>query len=161
MTLSVKFLTRTNVVLKHMLSWQTWAFGSLNSICIFSPLADVNFSLDFLKYLEGMIPSWMQLRSAPESIKATTLNSKSLLMTILTWECHLWKLTLLMVSKNKSWLGSWMVLVLELTIWLILLSEGLSSLLWQEVFSKDWVFWRACRFCFKVPISFLVSLVSL
>ena len=39
-------------------------------------------------------------RSAPESIKAMTSNSNSLLMTILTWECHL--LTLLMVSKNNS-----------------------------------------------------------
>ena len=49
MTLSVIFLTKT--------------------FCIFPPLADVNRSLDFSKYLEGMIPSWMQLRSAPESIK--------------------------------------------------------------------------------------------
>ena len=161
MTLSVKFLTRTNVVLKHMLSWQIWALGSLNSICIFPPLADVNRSLDFLKYLEGIIPSWMQLRSAPESIKAITSNSKSLLMTILTLECHLWKLILVIASKNKSLLGSWIVLALGSTVWLPLLSEGPSSLLWQEVFSKDWVLWRACRSCFKVPISLLVSLVSL
>ena len=129
MTLSVKFLTRTNVVLKHMLFWQTWALGILNSICIFPPLADVNRSLDFLKCLEGMIPSWMQLRSAPESIKAMTSNSKSLLMTILTLECHLWKLILVIVSKNKSLLGSWIVSVLGLAILSILLSEGLSLLL--------------------------------
>ena len=108
MTLSVRFLTRTNVVLKHILSWQIWALGSLNSICILPPLADVNRSLDFLKYLEGMIPSWMQLRSAPESIKAMTSNSKSLPMTILTLECHLWKLILVIVSKNKSSMGLWM-----------------------------------------------------
>ena len=76
------------------------AFGILNSICIFPLLAEVNLSLVFLKYLEGMIPSRMQLRSTPESIKAITLNSKSLLMTILTLECHFWKLILLMVSKN-------------------------------------------------------------
>ena len=57
MTLSVIFLTRTNVVLKHVLSWQIWAFGILNSICIFHPLAEVNLSLVFLKYLEGIIPS--------------------------------------------------------------------------------------------------------
>ena len=138
MTLSVRFLTRTNVVLKHMLSWQIWALGSLNSICIFPPLADVNRSLDFLKYLEGMIPSWMQLRSAPESIKAMTSNSKSLLMTILTLECHLWKLILVIASKNKSLLGSWMRSILGSTIWLTSLSEGLSSLLWQEVFSKEY-----------------------
>ena len=56
-TLSVMFLTRTNVVLKHVLSWQTCAFGILNSICIFPPLVEVNLSLVFLKYLEGMIPS--------------------------------------------------------------------------------------------------------
>ena len=31
---------------------------------------EVNLSLVFLKYLLGMIPSWMQLRLAPESIKA-------------------------------------------------------------------------------------------
>ena len=74
MTLSVIFLTRTKVVLKHALSWQTYAFGILNSICIFPPLAEVNLSLVFRKYLEGMIPSWVQLRSAPESIKATTSN---------------------------------------------------------------------------------------
>ena len=159
MTLSVKFLTRTNVVLKHMLSWQIWALGSLNSICIFPPLADVNLSLDFLKNLEGMIPSWMQLRSAPESIKAMTSNSKSLLMTILTLECHLWKLILVIASKNRSLLGSWMWSTLGSTIWSTLLSEGPSSLLWQEVFFKDWVFWRACRFFFKAPISLLVSLV--
>ena len=96
MTLSVIFLIRTNVVLKHVLSWHTWALGILNSICIFPPLVEVNLSLVFLKYLEGMIPSWMQLRSAPESIKAMTSNSKSLLMTILTLECHFWKLILLM-----------------------------------------------------------------
>ena len=161
MTLSVKFLTRTNVVLKHMLSWQIWALGSLNSICILPPLADVNLSLDFLKYLEGMIPSWMQLRSAPESIKAMTSNSKSLLMTILTLECHLWKLILVIASKNKSLMGFWMWFVLRSTIWSTLLSEEPSSLFWQEVFSKDWVFWKACRCCFKVPISSLVSLVSL
>ena len=75
-TLSVIFLTRTNVVLKYVLSWHTYALGILNSICIFPPLAEVNLSLVFLKYLEGMIPSWMQLRSAPESIKAMTSNSK-------------------------------------------------------------------------------------
>ena len=57
MTLSVIFLTRTNVVLKHVLSWQTCAFGILNSICIFPPLAEVNLSLVFRKYLEGMIHS--------------------------------------------------------------------------------------------------------
>ena len=57
MTLSVIFLTRTNVVLKHALSWQTCAFGILNSIWIFPPLAEVNLSLVFRKYLEGMIPS--------------------------------------------------------------------------------------------------------
>ena len=101
MTLSVRFLTRTNVVLKHILSWQIWALGSLNSICILPPLADVNRSLDFLKYLEGMIPSLMQLRSAPESIKAMTSNSKSLPMTILTLECHLWKLILGSLSGGK------------------------------------------------------------
>ena len=100
MTLSVIFLTRTNVVLKHLLSWQTCAFGIFNSICIFPPLAEVNLSLVFRKYLEGIIPSWMQLRSAPESIKAMTSNSKSLLMKILTLECHFWKLILLMVSRN-------------------------------------------------------------
>ena len=100
MTLSVIFLTRTNVVLKHVLSWHTWALGILNLICIFPPLAEVNLSLVFLKYLEGMIPSWMQLRSAPEFIKVMTSNSKSLLMKILTLECHFWKLILLMVSKN-------------------------------------------------------------
>ena len=96
MTLSVIFLTRTNAVLKHVLSWHTWALGILNSIYIFPPFTEVNLSLVFLKYLEGMIPSWMQLRSAPESIKAMTSNSKSLLMTILTLECHFWKLILLM-----------------------------------------------------------------
>ena len=74
MTLSVIFLIRTNVVLKHVLSWHTWALEILNPICIFSPLAEVNLSLVFLKYLEGMIPSWMQLRSALESIKAMTSN---------------------------------------------------------------------------------------
>jgi len=57
MTLSVIFLTRTKVVLKHALSWQTCAFGILNSICIFPPLAEVNLSLVFRKYLEGMIRS--------------------------------------------------------------------------------------------------------
>ena len=57
MTLSVIFLTSTNVVLKHVLSWHIWAFGILNLICIFPPLADVNRFLVFLKYLEGMIPS--------------------------------------------------------------------------------------------------------
>ena len=57
MTLSVIFLIRTNVVLKHVLSWHTWALGILNSIYIFPPLAEVNLSLVFLKYLEGMIPS--------------------------------------------------------------------------------------------------------
>ena len=94
MTLSVMFLTKTNFVMKDMLFWQTMAWGMSYSICIFPPLADASLSLDFLKYLGGMIPSWMQLRSAPESIKAMTSNSNSLLMTILTWECHLWKLTL-------------------------------------------------------------------
>ena len=74
MTLSVIFFTRTKVVLKHALSWQTCAFGILNSIYIFPSLAEVNLSLVFQKYLEGMILSWMQLRSAPESIKATTSN---------------------------------------------------------------------------------------
>ena len=44
----------------------------------------------------------MQLRSAPEFIRAITSNLKFLLMTILTLECHLWKLILLMVSKNFS-----------------------------------------------------------
>ena len=102
MTLSVIFLTRTNVALKHVLSWHTWALSILNLICIFLPVAEVNLSLVFLKYLEGMIPSWMQLRSAPESIKAMTSNSKSLLMTILTLECHFWKLILPMVSRNFS-----------------------------------------------------------
>ena len=57
MTLSVMFLTRTNVVLKYVLSWQTCAFGILNSIYIVPPLAEVNLSLVFLKYLEGIIPS--------------------------------------------------------------------------------------------------------
>ena len=57
MTLSVMFLTKTNVVLKHVLSWQTCAFGILNSIYIFPPLVKVNISLVFLKYLEGIIPS--------------------------------------------------------------------------------------------------------
>ena len=57
MTLSVIFLTRTKVVLKHALFWQTCAFGILNSIYIFPPLAEVNLSLVFWKYLEGMIPS--------------------------------------------------------------------------------------------------------
>ena len=44
----------------------------------------------------------MQLRSAFESIRAITSNSKSLLMIIWTLECHFWKLILLMVSK-KFW----------------------------------------------------------
>ena len=61
MTLSVIFLTRTKVVLKHTLYWQTCAFGILNSICIFPPLAEVNLSLVFRKYLEGMIPSVLTL----------------------------------------------------------------------------------------------------
>ena len=116
MTLSVMFLTRTNFVIKDMPPWQTSACGMLWSICILPPLVDANLSLDFLKYLEGMIPSWIQLRSAPESIKAMTSNSNSLLMTILTWECHLWKLTLLMVSKNKSLLGSWIRSAVGLTV---------------------------------------------
>ena len=116
MTLSVRFFTRTNVVLKHILSWQTWALGILNSICIFPPLADVSRSLDFLKCLEGMIPSWMQLRSAPESIKAMTSNSKSLLMTILTLECHLCKLLLVIVSKTKFLPGFWIVSALGLAV---------------------------------------------
>ena len=90
MTLSVIFLTKTNFVIKDMPLWQTMACGMSCSICILPPLADASLSLDFLKYLGGMIPSWMQLRSAPESIKAMTSNSKSLLMTILTCECHLW-----------------------------------------------------------------------
>ena len=115
MTLSVIFLTRTNVVLKHVLSWHTWALGILNSICIFPPLAEVNLSLVFLKYLEGMIPSWMQLRSAPEFIKAMTSNSKSLLMTILTLGCHFWKLILLMVSRNFSLDCSWTISIVGLT----------------------------------------------
>ena len=57
MTLSVIFLTRTKVVLKHALSWHTCAFGILNSIYIFPPLAEVNLSLVFRKYLAEIIPS--------------------------------------------------------------------------------------------------------
>ena len=57
MTLSVIFLTRTKVVLKLTLSWQTLACGILNSICISPPLAEVNLSLVFWKYLGGTIPS--------------------------------------------------------------------------------------------------------
>ena len=48
-------------------------------------------------------------------------------------------LTLLMVSKNKSGLGSWIKSVVGLTDWLPSSSEGLSSLLWWEVFSKHWI----------------------
>ena len=129
MTLSVMFLTKTNFVIKDMPLWQTMACGMSYSICIFPPLADASLSLDFLKYSGGMIPSWIQLRSAPESIKAMTSNSNSLLMTILTWECHLWKLTLLMVSKNKPGLGSWIGSSVDLTDWLSSSSEGLTSLL--------------------------------
>ena len=129
MTLSVIFLTKTNFVIKDMPFWQTMACGMSYSICILPPLADASLSLDLLKYLGGMIPSWMQLRSAPESIKAMTSNSKSLLMTILTLECHLWKLTLLMVSKNKSSLGSWIRSAVGLTVCSTSSSEGPSSLL--------------------------------
>ena len=57
MTLSVMFLTRTNFVIKDMPPWQTSACGISNSICILPPLADASLSLDFLKYLEGMISS--------------------------------------------------------------------------------------------------------
>ena len=124
MTLSVIFLIRTNVVLKHVLSWHTWALGILNSIYIFPPLAEVNLSLVFLKYLEGMIPSWMQLRSGPESIKAMTSNSNSLLMTILTLECHFWKLILLMVSRNFSLDSSCTISAVGLTISSTSSSEG-------------------------------------
>ena len=66
----------------------------------------------------------MQLRSAPESIKATTSNSKSLLMTILTLECHFWKLILLMVCKNVSLDGSCAILAVGLTVSSALSSEG-------------------------------------
>ena len=124
MTLSIIFLTRTNVVLKHVLSWHTWALSILNLICIFPPLAEVNLSLVFLKYLEGMIPSWMQLRSAPESIKAMTSNSISLLMTILTLECHFWKLILLMVSRNFSLDSSCTIPAVGLTVSSASSSEG-------------------------------------
>ena len=172
MTLSVIFLTRTNVVLKHMLSWHTWALRILNSICIFPPLAEVNLSLIFLKYLEGMIPSWMQLRLAPESIKAMTSNSKSLLMTILTLECYFWKLILLMVSRNFTLDSSWTISAIGLTV-SSSPSEGLwnkvpSSLPRWELFSNCFNLWsrklwstlRMANSCLRVLTSDLVSLIS-
>ena len=61
---------------------------------------------------------------APESIKATTSNSKSLLMTILTLECYFWKLILLMVYKNASLVGSCSISVVGLTVSSISSSEG-------------------------------------
>ena len=131
----------------------------------FPPLAEVNRSLVFLKYLEGMIPSWMQLRSAPESIKAMTLNSKSLLMTILTLECHFWKLFLLMVSRNFLWTMS----VIGLSVPSSLSEESCNgvifSLPWWRVFSKYFNLWlwsnlRVARFSLRVWTSDLVSLIS-
>ena len=116
MTLSVIFFTRTNVFLKHALSWHTCVLGILNSICICPPLAEVNLSLVFWNYLGGTIPSWIQLRSAPESIRATTSNSKSLSMTILTLECHFWKLIRLMVCKNDLLDGSGSISAVGLTV---------------------------------------------
>ena len=123
-TLSVIFLIRTNVVLNHVLSWHTWALGILNSICIFPLLAEVNLSLVFLKYLEGIIPSRMQLRSAPESIKAITSNSKSLLMAIQTLESHFWKLILLIVLRNFSLDSSYTISAVGLIISSSSSSEG-------------------------------------
>ena len=123
-TLSVIFLIRTNVVLNHVLSWYTWASGILNSICIFPPLVEVNLSLVFLKYLEGIIPSRMQLRSTPESIKAITSNSKSLLMAIQTLECHFWKLILLIVLRNFSLDSSYTISVVGLIVSSSSSSEG-------------------------------------
>ena len=123
-TLSVIFLIRTNVVLNHVLSWHTWASGILNSICIFPPLVEVNLSLVFLKYLEGIIPSRMQLRSAPESIKAIISNSKSLLMAIQTLECHFWKLILLIVLRNFSLDSSYTISVVGLIVSSSSSSEG-------------------------------------
>jgi len=48
MTLSVIFLTRTNVVLKQTLSWQTWALLISKVICILLPLAEHKVSFDLL-----------------------------------------------------------------------------------------------------------------
>jgi hypothetical protein len=46
-TLSVKFLTRTNV-LKQILSWQTWALLISKVICILLPLVKCKVSFDLL-----------------------------------------------------------------------------------------------------------------
>ena len=156
-----------------MLSWQTWALGILYSICIFPPLADVNLFLAFLKYLEGVIPSWMQLRSTPEFIRAITSNLKFLLMTILTLECHLWKLILLMVSKNFS-VGSSRTISLAVGLTVSSSSsksfwnEGPSSLSWWTVFSRRFILWsrklwstlRMVSSCLRILTSNLVSLIS-
>ena len=95
-------LTRTKGVLKHVLFWHTCALGNLYLIFILLPFVEDSVSLVLTKYFVGIMPSCMQLRSTPESIGATTSNSNSLLMTILTLECHFWKLILLMVLKNAS-----------------------------------------------------------
>ena len=111
-----------------------------------------------------MIPSCMQLRSAPKSLKAMTSNSKSLLMTFLTLECNFWKLILLMVSKNFL---SWTMSLIGLSV---SPSKGFydevpCSLSWWRVFSKCsnlwlWLALRLARLSLRDWTSDLVSLIS-
>ena len=115
----------------------------------------------------------MQLRSAPESIKAMTSNSNSLLMTILTLECHFWKLILQMVSRNFSLDSSCTIFAVGLTISSTSSSEGFwnvvpSSLPWWELFSKCFNLWskrlwstlRMVTSCSRDLTLDLVSLIS-
>ncbi|KAL5791620.1 hypothetical protein ACOSP7_000214 [Xanthoceras sorbifolium] len=71
--------TKMNGVLKHTPSLQTAAPESLYSIVIRPPFAVFSTWVVFEKYCEGMMPSLIQFKSAPKSIKASPSKIKVLI----------------------------------------------------------------------------------